>query len=170
MRLRFGFLVASAAIAITSGNAAADQSVPADFVGKEGKLIGETIFKGMDTGNKGFVHMGDIEAFRESSFLAMDYDDNAQVTYREFAEWDPGFARVAAEVGRSDAYTTASKIIFAIWDRDGDGEMTQREMRLAINADFHRADQDGDALLTMDEFVQGFPIMIAMRAAIRPDL
>ena len=40
----------------------------------------------------------------------------------------------------------------------------------AMSADFRRADLDEDALLTETEFLQGFPIIVAMRAAIRPDL
>jgi len=39
-----------------------------------------------------------------------------------------------------------------------------------MSHDFRRADLDGDALLTQAEFIGGFPIMVAMRAAIRPDL
>ncbi len=114
--------------------------------------------------------MGDVEQFRDSVFEGMDYDSNGKVTYDEFSAWDPGFAFVANEVGRAEAYTTASKIVFAFWDRNGNGELTAREMRFAMSADFRRADLDDDAFLTQDEFINGFPIMVAMRAAIRPDL
>ena len=48
--------------------------------------------------------------------------------------------------------------------------MTVREMRLAMIADLKRADQNDDAVLTKEEFIAGFPIIVAMRAAIRPDL
>lgn len=145
---------------------AAGQAEP----GAEGRHIAETIFSSMDPAGRGTINMGDIETFRDSAFAGMDYDGDAQVTYSEFSGWDPGFARVAADLGRAEAYTTASKIIFAFWDRDGDGALTQREMRTAMSADFRRADLDDDALLTKAEFIGGFPIMVAMRAAIRPDL
>lgn len=136
----------------------------------EGRAVGETIFSSIDTSTRGMIHLGDLEEFRASVFAGMDFNDNGNVTYEEFSVWDPGFAPIAENVGRGDAYTTASKIVFAFWDLNGDGDLTQREMRLAMNADFRRADLSNDGLLTQDEFIGGFPIMVAMRAAIRPDL
>ena len=114
--------------------------------------------------------MGDIETYRDSVFAGMDTDTNGKVIYDEFSAWDPGFVFVAEDVGRKDAYTTASKIVFAFWDRNGDQELTDKEMRLSMSADFRRADLDDDGFLTQDEFIGGFPIIVAMRAAIRPDL
>ena len=136
----------------------------------EGRAVGETIFVTMDQTGRGAIHMGDLEEFRDSVFAGMDYDGDGRVTYEEFASWDPGFARVAQETGRADAYVTASRIVFAFWDRNADGALTAREMRFAMSSDFRRADVDDDGLLTQEEFIQGFPIMVAMRAAIRPDL
>lgn len=124
----------------------------------------------MVSGGRETVDMGDIEQFRASSFAAMDDNGDGEVTYAEFASWDPGFARIAEAQGRGDAYVTASKIVYAFWDRDGDDSLNEREYRIAMSHDFRRADLDGDALLTEAEFIGGFPIMVAMRAAIRPDL
>lgn len=138
--------------------------------GIEGREIGNAIFDTMDLAGRDSVHMGEIEDFRATVFLGMDGDENQRVTYEEFSLWDPSFAQVAAELGRSEAYTTASKIIFAFWDRDADGELDNAEMRLAMTSDFRRADLNDDGLLSREEFIQGFPIMVAMRAAIRPDL
>ncbi len=148
----------------------AAQAQDASDLGIEGRYVGETIFDSMDLTGKGIVHMGDVQQFRASVFVGMDSDENQKVTYEEFAQWDPGFLYVAEQLGRKDAYTTASKIIFAVWDRNGNGILTDREMRNAMSSDFRRADLDDDALLTKQEFISGFPIMVAMRAAIRPDL
>lgn len=155
-------------LAMASGAVA--QTPPADEPGIEGRRVAETIFVSMDPSSRGYVTMGEIEQFRDSAFLGMDYDGDGRVIYDEFASWDPGFARVADGLGRGEAYVTASKIIFALWDRDGDGELTAREFRIAMSHDFRRADLDDDARLTLDEFIAGFPIIVAMRAAIRPDL
>ena len=60
-----------------------------------------------------WINMGDLEVFRDAVFAGMDYDKDGRVTYGEFADWDPGFRVVADALGRGDAYTTASKIVFA---------------------------------------------------------
>jgi Ca2+-binding EF-hand superfamily protein len=135
-----------------------------------GRLAAEMTFASIDTTDKGYIHQGDLEGFRSSVFAGMDYDDTGRVSYPEFAAWDPGFSSIAAEEGKSDAYVTASKIVFAFWDRNGDGEINDPEMRFAMNADFRRADLNDDGVLSQQEFIQGFAVIVAMRAAIRPDL
>lgn len=135
-----------------------------------GRLAAEMTFGSIDTANKGHIHQGDLEAFRSSVFAGMDFDDTGRVSYPEFAAWDPGFSSIAAEEGKSKAYVTASKIVFAFWDRNGDGEINDPEMRFAMNADFRRADLNDDGVLSQQEFIQGFAVIVAMRAAIRPDL
>lgn len=135
-----------------------------------GRALAETLFATMDQTGRGAIHAGDLEDFRDSVFAGMDSDQSRGVTYREFADWDPGFRQIATNAGRESEYATASRVVFAFWDRDGDGSMSEPEMRTAMSADFRRADLDDDGLLTEAEFIQGFPIMVAMRAAIRPDL
>lgn len=135
-----------------------------------GRLTAEVTFGAIDTAGKGYIHQGDLEAFRASVFTSMDYDDSGKLTYQEFASWDPGFSSIAEEEGKSDAYTTATKIVFAFWDRDGNGEINESEMRFAMNADFRRADLDDNGTLSQTEFIGGFAVIVAMRAAIRPDL
>ena len=146
------------------------QTLPADEPGIEGRQVAETIFASMDQGGRGHVTTADIERFRESAFAGMDENGDGSVNYPEFAGWDPGFARVAEDLGRSEAHVTATKIVFAFWDRDGDGVLEGQELRASMAHDFRRADLDDDARLTLDEFLSGFPIIVAMRAAIRPDL
>lgn len=124
----------------------------------------------MDPNARVWIHQGDLEVFRASVFVGMDGDNNAKVTYVEFAAWDPNFAYVAEQTGRTDAHATAPKIVFAFWDRNGNGEMTEREMRHAMAANFRCADVDDDGVLSQTAFLQGFPIMLAMRAALRADL
>lgn len=141
-----------------------------DGLGAQGRVVGETIFATIASGDRDAFHTGDLEVFRASVFGGMDYNGDHRVTHEEFSQWDPGFAAIAQELGRSEAYVTASKIVFAFWDRDGSGELVEPEMRFAMTADFRRADLDDDGLLSREEFIQSFPIMVAMRAAIRPDL
>ena len=136
----------------------------------KGLLTAELTFSSIDAAGKGYVHMGDMEIFRGDVFYSMDVDADKKLTLDEFSAWDPGFSYIAEQEGKSDAYATAIKIVFAFWDRDGNGEITEPEMRYAVNADFRRADLNDDAILSEKEFIDGFAIIVAMRAAIRPDL
>lgn len=135
-----------------------------------GRFTAELTFDAIDTAGKGYIHQGDLEEFRSNVFSSMDYDDSGKLTYQEFTAWDPGFSSIAEEDGKSEAYTTATKIVFAFWDRDGNGEINEAEMRFAMNADFRRADLDDNGTLSQSEFIGGFAVIVAMRAAIRPDL
>ena len=149
--------------------------LPAGFAqgeapGIEGRRIAETLFATVDVTGAGAFHTGDLEVFRRSVLAGMDADGDGSVPYAEFAAWDPGFARVAASMGRTEAHVTASKIVFAFRHLDGDGALQDREMRNALARDFRRADLDEDGFLSRDEFIGGFPVVVAMRAAIRPDL
>ncbi len=156
-------------VAAVLGVSCADAAL-ADNHKTEGRLTSELTFSAIDRHSNGYIHQGDLEVFRSDVFTSMDYDDNGRLTYEEFAAWDPGFSLLAEEKGKSEAYVTATKIVFAFWDRDADGEITESEMRHAMNADFRRADLNDDAVLTEDEFLNGFIIIVAIRATIRPDL
>lgn len=149
--------------------AAANPSL-ADSHKTEGRLTAELTFSSIDRNANGYIHQGDLEVFRSDVFASMDSDENSRLTYDEFSAWDPGFSAIAEKTGKADAYMTATKIVFAFWDRDGDGAITESEMRHAMNADFRRADINDDAALSEDEFLKGFTIIVAMKAALRPDL
>ena len=98
----------------------------------------------------------------------MDTDEDGVLSLGEFMSWDYGMLPIAQEAGREDAYDTALRVVFAFWDRDGDGVISRTEHRQSLMADFQRADTDNDALMTRDEFTSGFSIMVALRAAINP--
>ena len=134
----------------------------------EGRLTAEITFSSIDEAGKGYIHQGDLEQFRSDVFVSMDSDDNRKITFEEFSAWDPGFSSIAEEMGRMDAFKIATKIVFSFWDRNGDGAMTESEMRFAMNADFRRADLNDDAVLIENEFLHGFMIIVAMRAALNP--
>lgn len=135
-----------------------------------GRVVAETLFAALDQSGRGAIHMGDLEVFRASVYAGMNTDGAGGVTYAEFADWDPGFLSVAQDADRVEAYSIASRIVFAFWDRNGNGTLTEPEMRIAMTSDFRRADLDDNAVLDETEFIQNFPMMIAMRTALRPDL
>jgi len=110
--------------------------------------------------------MGDMERFHGDVFAGMDCKGDGAVVFDEFTARDRGFSYHATQAGRPGAYDTASRIVFAFWDRDGDGQMTEPGMCFAITADFRRADLNDDGMLSEAEFLNGFAVIVAMRAAL----
>ncbi len=135
-----------------------------------GREVAELSFLAVDADDKGYVHMGDMEQFGQSVFAGMDFDGDGRITFEEFSDWDIGFVEAAEEEGRPDAIVTARRILFALWDRNGDNELTRSEHRFALAHDFRRADLNDDSVLDEREYLIGYSVNIVMRAAIRPDL
>ena len=135
----------------------------------EGQRLAQLAFKSVDTTGKGFLHTGDIEAYRENVFLSMDYDESNSIELSEFMGWDYGFQNAADEAGKRSEYDTAIKTVFTLWDRDGDGSISTAEHRYALRADFNRMDMNGDSILNEEEFLRGFSVMAAIRSALKED-
>ncbi len=146
---------------VTLPTAASSQETP-------GLQLARQAFASIDTADRGFIDQGEFANYGSDVFVSMDADDDSKLSLSEFLSWDYGMRPLAAEQGREAAYETALRVVFAFWDRDGDGKISEREQRLSLDADFQRADEDKDALLTEDEFVLGFTVMMALRAAINP--
>ena len=135
----------------------------------EERELAQVAFSAVDRHGNGYVNLGDMEAYRELVFVSMDGDDDERITLDEFMAWDIGFSVLAEDRDRLVAYETAMKVVFSFWDRDGDGAVSPTEHRHAIIADFRRADLDDDALLTEPEFLAGFSVIAALRAAVGHD-
>ncbi|WP_372572628.1 signal transduction protein [Ruegeria jejuensis] len=136
----------------------------------EGRRLAELAFASVDSADRGFIDMGEFTNFGTDVFVSMDSDDSGKISLEEYLAWDYGMASVAEDRNRVDAYETALRIVFAFRDRDGNGEISKTEHRQSMNFDFQRADLNGDAILTEREFLDGFPVMVALRAALDPDL
>lgn len=134
----------------------------------EGRLLAELAFDSVDSEGRDFIDMGEFTNFGMSVFAGMDYDDNDKITLKEFMAWDIGMKPIAEQAGRIAAYETALRVVFAFWDRNGDGDISKTEHRQSMASDFRRADGDKNAILTKEEFTTGYSVMIAMRAAINP--
>ncbi|WP_299410900.1 signal transduction protein [uncultured Roseobacter sp.] len=134
----------------------------------EGHRLAQMAFASLDRADRGFIDQGEFSNFGSDVFVSMDSDQDNRLSLGEFLSWDYGMEPLAREAGREDAYETALRVVFAFWDRDGDGAISPREHRLSLGADFQRADADNDAVLTEDEFTSGFSVMVALRAAINP--
>lgn len=156
-------LIATGMTSITASSALAEDMHP-------GKKLAITAFESVDDKERGFIDMGEFNAYGENVFVSMDANDDGNVDVDEFLEWDIGMKPIAEEAGAADAFKTAMRVVHSFWDRNGDGQMSRSEHRSSTIYDFQRADLDGDAVLTSDEFVNGFTVMKAARAAIAPNV
>lgn len=135
----------------------------------EGRQLAELTFDSVDRHGKGYLHQGDMEATREDVFISIDADDSGSMELPEFLAWGFGFQNIAEEEDRQLAYNTALKVVFSFWDRNGDGKITESEHRKAMLADFDRADVNDNAVLEKGEFLNGFSVLVAIRAALKPE-
>lgn len=131
-----------------------------------GRQLSEIIYGSIEENPNGRVDMGEFVDFGQDIFASMDFDDDGSIEFAEFKQWDFGFNFIAKDEGQQHAYQAAQKILFAVWDRDGDGKIKRREYHKAMIWDFTRADVDDNALLSREEFLKGYIVIVAYRAAI----
>jgi hypothetical protein len=156
--------------AFISGFLIATLAAPADATAQssEGRDLAKLAFQSVDKAERGYIDQGEFTNFGSGVFVSMDSNDDNKLSLGEFLSWGFGMELVAEEAGRAAAYDTAMRVVFAFWDRDGDNEITRTEHRQSLLADFRRADADSDAVLTEEEFLLGFSVNVAARAAINP--
>lgn len=135
-----------------------------------GRDMAVTMFESLDQGDRGYLDMGQVSNFSGDVFVSMDVNDDGKVDLDEFMAWDIGMRQVAEDRDAVPAFEAALRVVHAVWDRDGDGAVTRSEHRQAVLFDFQRADQNNDAILDQGEFLGGFLINMAARAALAPHL
>ncbi|SIO15917.1 hypothetical protein SAMN02745824_3174 [Parasphingorhabdus marina DSM 22363] len=133
----------------------------------EGQRLARLGFDQVDNGKKGYLNTGDIETYRTNIFASMDADDSKDISLAEFTGWDYGFSQAADAANRRSEYDTALKTVFALWDRDTDGKISEAEHRYAIRSDFDRIDINQNGILEEPEFLNGFSVFAAIRSALK---
>lgn len=131
-----------------------------------GKELAKQIFDSIEDKADGLADMAEFSSFGNDIFVSMDTDENTSITFAEFKEWDFGFNFIAEDEGQQHAYETAQKILFAVWDGDGDGRIGKSEYHKAMIADFRNADINDDAFLSEEEFLKGYIVNRAYSAAL----
>ncbi|MEM0947260.1 MAG: signal transduction protein [Pseudomonadota bacterium] len=131
---------------------------------ESGQELSEVIFENIDTTGNGALDNGEISDMSESIAFSADSDGDEQITLDEFTAWDFGFAFLAENEGGGDTFAAVKRVMFAVADLDGDGAIDAREWRLNTRWNFERADLDGDALLTEDEFLTGWTPIVMLKA------
>lgn len=131
-----------------------------------GRDLAELIFGSFEGDQADTADMGQFVAFGKDIFVSMDYDEDGTIDSEEFGNWDFGFNFIAEDSGEQRAFETAQKVIFAIWDQDANGQIDKSEYNKSMVVDFRRADTNDDAFLSREEFLSGYIVVLAYRAAI----
>ena len=156
-------MLASAAISLCLSGAVWAEDAP------EGRLLAHSSFVSVDANENGFIEASEASEYGNDVFVSMDYDENGLLSEDEFTEWGFGFQTIAAEEGKELAYRTALRVVFSFWDGNADGGISRSELRQANIDDFKRSDRNGDGLMSKDEFLSHFSILVAIRAALKPE-
>ena len=98
-------------------------------------------------------------------FHSMDGDNNGRISRSEFMKWDWGYFYLAEQKGQSKKHNAVKRILFALRDRNNDGRIERKEMRISVFTDFRRADLNHDGVLSEAEFLNAWTPIIVMKAA-----
>ncbi len=131
-----------------------------------GKALAAIVYDSIDKNPDGFVDMNAFTSFGREIFVSMDFNDDGNITLDEFQDWDFGFNFIAEDIEQKRGYETAQKILFAFWDRNPDGAIARIEYQRAMVTDFIQADINNDTHLTEEEFLVGYIVNRAFRAAL----
>lgn len=135
----------------------------------EGLRLAQLSFASMDGSDRGYVDMSEYLRYGVDVFVSMDQDESGGIDLPEFMDWDFGMSFVAEDRDAVPAYETALRVVFGFWDRNGDGMITSAEHGQSLVLDYQRADTDRDGKLTEEEYLRGFSVMVALRAALNPE-
>ena len=138
------------------------------FAESEGKQLARLGFMGADANSDGILTAPEMQTMGRDIFVSMDGDEDESLSVEEFSSWGFGMRNIAEETGRVQAYDTALKIVFGLWDRNKDNAVSALEHRQAVSFDMMRADLNQDGQLTESEFLGSFILNVALRAALKP--
>ena len=133
----------------------------------EGRRLATLAFKSTDENSDGYASLEEHIRQGENIFISMDADDNGVLSWTEFSSWGFGMQDVAEESDREQAYETARKVVFDLWDRSDDWQITPAEQRRGMTADFFQADEDRDGRLSEIEMLKHSIINVTLRSALR---
>lgn len=142
--------------------------LPASATENDWKELSGLAFQSIDNDGNGSVTSDEFSSFGDDVFSSMDSDSSDSLSLDEFYGWGFGMHNAAEDAGQSEAFKTAMRVVFALWDRNADSEVTVAEYRESLDLDFLRADLDQDKTLTETEYLSGFSVVVAAEAAIQP--
>ncbi len=158
MSIKYAVMIIAAALFTTSA-----------FGQSEGERLASLAFKSVDENSDGFISMEEYQAFGALVFVSMDANDDGVLTFEEFGSWGFGMQNIAEDSKRVQAYETARKVVFDLWDRSFDWRLTRAEQRRGLASDFFSSDEDRDGRLSEEEFLRYSIYNVTLRSALRLD-
>lgn len=128
-----------------------------------GLALAEAVATEVDVNGNGSAELREVLDYSREAFVAVDADGSGDVTFAEFETDIFGFRDLAEFRGRLQAYQTANRIAFDLFDRDNSGAVSLEEHELALANSVFYADLDGDSVLSRDEFLNGFIYFVVLR-------
>ncbi len=141
---------------------------PVSAADNDWKELSGLAFQTIDSDGNESVTLSEFSNFGEGVFVSMDGDGSGSLSFGEFFNWGFGMHNAAEDTGKSDAFKTSMRVVYALWDRDADNQVTVSEYKQSLDFEFIRADLDRDRSLTEEEYLAGFSIVVAAQAAIHP--
>jgi|GEM_PF-1374897 len=143
-------------------------AMPVSAADNDWKELSGLAFQSIDDDGNGAVNRSEYASFGDDVFVSMDDDSSGSLSLSEFYNWGFGMHDAADDVGQTEAFKTAMRVVFALWDRNADNQVTEAEYQQSLDLDFERADLDQDESLTEKEYRSGFSVVVAAQAAINP--
>lgn len=111
-------------------------------------------FGAIDENDDDRIGADEAASQRESVFLAMDADDNGELTMEEYmtVRMGPGPRREGGNEARQNQRQQAKSERFPKMDTDGSGTVSKAEWMLAGQERYQSADVNGDGIVTPWEF------------------
>lgn len=132
------------------------------------KEISGLAYGSIDDDGSRAVTMEEFSSFGDDVFVSMDDDGSSSLSLGEFYNWGFGMHDAAKDTGQTEAFRTAMRVVFALWDRNADNQVTSEEYQQSLAFEFARADLDQDEALSEGEYLAGFSVVVAAQAAIHP--
>lgn len=120
----------------------------------------------IDANRDGRISPVEMDTAGRAIFASMDVDGDGLLTRGEMTGWEHGAARLAEFRGRTEAYDAAIGMVFDLFDRDHSGGVDAAEHAKAMRDGWALADRDGDGVMSLNEFREGFVVTAAMRTGL----
>ena len=141
-------------------------TLPARAQGQPDDVL-RVVFETQDANRNKRISPREAAIYRDLVFVSMDADESGGISPEEFQTWDPGYQALADRKGRGDAVKEVKRRVFAAWDRNRDGAVSEDEMSSGLFLDFAGADENRDGSLDIRELGSGPRLHAAMADALR---